>query len=286
MSGTQPHTREADAAAPEAFRPVLLIPHYNHARQFLHSLPALQQARLPILVVDDGSDRTQREQLVEAAAGGGFELHALPVNQGKGAAVMAGFEAALAAGYSHALQLDADGQHDPGDIKPFLAAAARRPDTIICGTPLFGADAPWVRVWGRKLTDLVVLLETWTSGIRDSLCGFRVYPLHPIMATIRQHRPGARMDFDAELLVNACWAQMPLHFIDTRVIYPEQGVSHFRYLQDNTRMVAMHTRLMLRMLLRSPLLMADRLRGRGPQVSYAAHGKPGATHGSSDHEPL
>lgn len=249
------------------FRPILVIPHYNHARQFLASLPALLASDVPLLVVDDGSEAAQHALLAKASADGAFRLLSMDSNRGKGEAVMAGFAAAAKEGFSHAVQLDADGQHDPADITRFLASAKKRPQAMICGAPVFGDDAPWVRVWGRKLTDLVVLLETWTPGIRDSLCGFRVYPLEETLATIQRHRPGARMDFDAELLVNACWDGMPLHFLDTRVIYPDQGVSHFRYVRDNSRMVAMHTRLLLRMLLRSPVLLGKRLRGQAPLVS-------------------
>ncbi len=250
-----------------AFRPVLLIPHFEHLRQLRDSLPGLLNAGVPVLVVDDGSSRETAGQLAGEAQSAGFELLALPVNQGKGAAVMAGFAHAAGRGFTHALQMDADGQHEPADIPRFLDAATTRPDTMICGTPVFGSDAPWVRVWGRKLTDGVVFLETWTPGIRDSLCGFRVYPLRETLAVIQRHRPGARMDFDAELLVNACWDGMPLHFLETRVIYPRAGVSHFHYVRDNLRMISMHVRLLARMLWRSPVLLMQRMRGQGPRVT-------------------
>lgn len=249
------------------FRPVLLIPHYEHLQQLKASLPKLRDTGVPILIVDDGSSAKTVNQLASEAESTGFELLPLPMNEGKGAAVMAGFAHAAKRGFSHALQVDADGQHDPADIAGFLDAAAAHPDTMICGAPVFGADAPRVRVWGRKLTDAVVFLETWTGGIRDSLCGFRVYPLDATLAIIRRHRPGARMDFDAELLVNACWDGMPLHFRDTRVIYPPAGVSHFRYLRDNLRMVRMHLRLLARMAGRSPVLLKQRLQGAGPRVT-------------------
>lgn len=250
-----------------SFRPVLLIPHYEHLRQLCDSLPQLRAAGIPMLVVDDGSSRETAGKLAQAAVAHDFELLSLPLNQGKGSAVMAGFAHAALQGYTHALQMDADGQHNPLDIARFLDSAASRPDTMVCGTPVFGADAPRVRVWGRKLTDGVVFLETWTRGIRDSLCGFRVYPLDDTLRVIQRHRPGARMDFDAELLVNACWDGMPLHFLATRVIYPEAGVSHFHYLRDNLRMIRMHLRLLARMAWRSPVLVQQRLQGKGPRVT-------------------
>ncbi len=247
------------------FRPVLLVPHYNHVDQFERFLPALDAQDVPLLVVDDGSDPDQRARLQDLAKDHGFELLLRPDNRGKGDAMLAGFERAAELGHSHALQVDADGQHDPADISRFLSCAEARPGTLICGAPVFGEDAPWVRVWGRKLTDLLVFLETWTFGIRDSQCGFRVYPLQEIGHVIARHRPGARMDVDAELLVAARWYGLPLHFLDTRVAYPENGRSHFRYGRDNLRMVLLHLRLLPLALWHSPRLIADRLTNRtGP----------------------
>ena len=250
-----------------AFRPVLLVPHYEHAAQFTKFLPALLETGTPLLVVDDGSKEATVRQLEALADTEGFDLVRRGENGGKGAAMLTGFEAARERGYTHALQVDADGQHDPADIPRFLACAQARSDTLVCGAPVFGDDAPWIRVWGRKLTDLVVALETWSTGVRDSLCGFRVYPLEKTLAVIDGHRPGARMDFDADLLVALRWAGMPLHFLPTEVRYPDQGVSHFRYVADNARMVALHVRLILLMLLRSPILLADRLHGRFGSVT-------------------
>ncbi|MEE4172950.1 MAG: glycosyltransferase family 2 protein [Xanthomonadales bacterium] len=245
-----------------AFRPVLLVPHYEHVNQFTGYLPALLASGTPLIVVDDGSGEATVRQLEALADAEGFSLVRRGDNGGKGEAMITGFLAAREQGYSHAFQVDADGQHDPEDIPRFLAAAEARPDTLVCGAPVFGDDAPRVRVWGRKLTDLVVALETWSTGVRDALCGFRVYPLEKTLAVIDGHRPGARMDFDADLLVALRWAGMPLHFLPTQVRYPEQGVSHFRYVADNARMVGLHVKLILTMLLRSPILLADRIGGR------------------------
>lgn len=249
------------------FRPVILVPHYNHCRQFGGYVAGLIGTGVPVLVVDDGSDPDQREALHALAEAQGFEVLQRPENRGKGNAVMAGFEHARGLGYTHALQMDADGQHDPADVARFLAAAQARPDTVICGAPVFGADAPWIRVWGRKLTDAVVFIETWSAGIRDSLCGFRVYPLEETLPLIARHRPGERMDFDAEILVAARWRGLHLHFIDTRVTYPEAGVSHFRYGKDNLRMVIMHTRLIALMLLQSPWFLLKLVLGRWGRVT-------------------
>ena len=248
------------------FRPVILVPHYNHVAQFERSLDALLAVDVPLMVVDDGSDVDQMATLKALAETRGFLLETLPRNRGKGEAVMHGFEAAAREGFTHGFQVDADGQHDAADIPAFLEQASAHPGDIICGAPVFGEDIPWVRKHGRKITDLVVAIETWKLGIRDSLCGFRIYPLQAIGAVVERDRPGARMDFDAEILVYAVWHGLTLRFMDTRVIYPEQGVSHFRYVQDNLRMIGMHTRLILRMLLRSPVLLHQKVTGSGARV--------------------
>lgn len=249
------------------FAPVLLVPHYNHGAAFSAFLPELLATGAPLLVVDDGSDPEQRAPLQALAEEHGFELLLRPENRGKGDAVLAGFDYAARLGHTHAFQVDADGQHDPADIARFLDCARARPRTLVCGAPVFGEDAPWVRVWGRKLTDAVVALETWSGRVKDALCGFRVYPLGQTLSLVHGRRPAPRMDFDADMLVAARWGGMDLHFMDTRVRYPQQGVSHFRYGRDNLRMAGLHTRLLGAMLLRSPRMVAHLATGRLGQVT-------------------
>ena len=94
------------------------------------------------------------------------------------------------------------------------------------------------------------------------MCGFRVYPVGAVLAALDGRRPGPGMEFDAEALVRAHWAGIPLVFVPTAVTYPEGGVSHFRMVRDNVRIAAMHTRLFFGMLLRLPALLARRAPGR------------------------
>ena len=242
------------------FRPVLLLPHYNHIEQLRRFLPALQATGYPILVVDDGSDGDELEILRKMAALEELELVVHTTNRGKGAAVMTGFVAAAQTGYTHALQIDADGQHDPSDIVPLLERARRSPSTLVCGEPQFGADMPAARKYGRKLTDFFVILETWTFTIRDSMCGLRVYPLAETLALLERQRPGERMDFDIEMLVFAFWQGIELDFVKTRVKYPENGLSHFHYFRDNVKIIAMHARLLLGMFPRIPSLLMRHFR--------------------------
>ena len=236
----------------------IVVPHYDQFEQFRRFLPGLAAVGMPLLVVDDASPAATVEALEELldATDGDTLLVKHPRNRGKGGAVMTGLRAARDAGYSHALQIDADGQHDCSDIETFLKAAAERPDSIICGEPVFDRSISKLRYYARYITLSFNYLETLSRDIHDALCGFRLYPLTPIMAIIDGHRLGERMAFDPEILVRAVWAGIPLHYVPVNVAYPEGGISHFRYLRDNVEISWMHTRLLVGMAIRLPRLMA------------------------------
>ena len=234
----------------------LLIPHFNHGRQLAAFLPRLVATELPCVIVDDGSDE-QSLSILKAATAPYSNIHIFEQrrNRGKGAAVKAGIYHARALGFTHAVQIDADGQHNTADLPIFLEASKQQPLAIICGKPVFDESAPKARIYGRKVTDFWVALETLSLKIKDGLCGFRVYPLSQIENVLDHFYLGNRMDFDTELLVKAVWMDVPLLFIKTHVIYPEQNVSHFNYLRDNLMLIRLHTRLMLGMLIRLPKLL-------------------------------
>ena len=242
-----------------------VIPVYNHE----HAVPAvaenLRAHGLPVVLVDDGSSESCRLALERLAAETGAPLVRLPVNGGKGAAVIAGLRRALELGFTHALQVDADGQHDLGDVPKFLAAAGAEPGAVICGRPLFDASIPKVRFISRYITHVLVWLQTLSvSRVRDSMCGFRLYPLRTVLEVVDRDGVGRRMDFDVELLVNLTWRGRTLRCIDTRVSFPTDGISHFRMLYDNLRLAGMHVRLVLGMLWRAPLLVWRRMRRWNP----------------------
>lgn len=246
----------------------LLIPVYNHAR----TLPALLDdpgARdLPVLLVNDGSDAACSAVLRRLAEADNTTLITLierDRNGGKGAAVKTGLRAAASAGYSHALQLDADGQHDTGDIPTLLALARQHPRAVITGVPRFH-NVPAMRYYGRFLTHLWVWINTLSTDISDAMCGFRVYPLAPTLAVIDSARTGDRMDFDPEILVRLHWAGTPVVEHPTLVDYPQGGISHFRTLRDNALISWAHTRLFFGMLWRLP-----RLLGRGRTAGGELH---------------
>ncbi|WNL44980.1 glycosyltransferase family 2 protein [Dyella sp. BiH032] len=250
----------ARPGAAEAFSPCAVIPIYNHKDTIAATVRALRAHGLPVLVVDDGSDAATRAVLDALAAEQGIRLLRLPENQGKGRALTAGLVAAHEAGHTHALQIDADGQHDVADVPRFLAEAQADPRAMVCGKPVYDDSVPRARLYGRYVTHFFVWVETLSLDIQDSMCGYRLYPLAPTRAEIARKPLPARMDFDTEIAVRLYWRGVPVRNLPTRVIYPENGLSHFRMWRDNLRISAMHTRLLLGMLPRIPLLLWRRLR--------------------------
>ena len=239
--------------------PCAVIPVYDHERAIGRVVDAVHAAGLPCLLVDDGSGAECARELERLAASSPrTTLIRLPHNRGKGVAVLEGFQAAARLGYTHALQIDADGQHALSDVARFVAESRAHPEALICGRPLFDRSIPKVRLYGRYLTHAMVWLNTLSFSIPDALCGFRLYPLAPVLTLLSEEPIGARMDFDVEILVRLYWRGVPLRWIDTAVTYPLDGVSHFRLLRDNARMVAMQTRLVFGMLRRLPRLLGAR----------------------------
>lgn len=236
---------------------VAVIPCYNHPETIGFMVDAVRKLGLQVVVVDDGSDAVCARVLDELAAlhGAAMSLVRLVQNQGKGGAMMAGLRQASALGYTHALQIDADGQHDVADIPKFLAASNQQPQAVVCGEPVYDASVPKGRLYGRYATHIWVWINTLSLDIRDSMCGFRVYPLAPVVQLIDQVKLGRRMDFDPELLVRLHWRGIPLVSLPTRVSYPMDGISHFKLLLDNVLISHMHARLLLGMLLRLPVLL-------------------------------
>ena len=237
-----------------------IIPVYDHEQAIGRMVGSLRQQGLTVFVVDDGSGprcAAELNRLAEADAG--VRLLRLPENQGKGAAVMAGLAAAGSAGFSHALQIDADGQHDPADLPRFLAAAHADPQALVCGRPLFDASIPRHRFYFRYLTHAMVWLNTLSFDIPDSMCGLRLYPLPVVLPILGTEPPGRRMDFDCEVLVRLHWRGVRMQWVPTPVRYPVDGVSHFRMVRDNWLITRMHTRLFFGMLRRFPRLLARRL---------------------------
>ena len=244
-------------SAPSAFRPIVVIPVFDHEEAIGAMVAGVRATGVECLLVDDGS-KPSCAAVLDAldAADDGVHLERLPRNSGKGGAVMAGLRAAATRfGATHAVQIDADGQHDASDIPAFLGIARANPQAIVCGAPVYDASVPKGRLYGRYLTHVWVWINTLSFDIRDSMCGFRVYPLASVLPLIDSERIGLRMDFDPEIVVRAHWRGVPVLNRETRVTYPSDGVSHFDLVRDNVRISKMHARLFFGMLWRSPRLL-------------------------------
>jgi glycosyltransferase involved in cell wall biosynthesis len=245
---------------------LVLIPSYNTGGKVLQTVWEARRLWQPVWVVVDGStDGTLEALRALARDDPHIRVLALPHNQGKGAAILHGLREAGAAGYTHALTMDADGQHPIDKIREFMAASQAHPDALILGMPVFDATAPIERVHGRKLSNWCAHFETLYAGIGDSLYGFRVYPVAPLR-DIMEHQPWMRRyDFDAEAAVRLCWRGIRPINIAAPVRYfraDEGGVTHFDYLRDNALLTWMHVRLIFESLLRLPSLVGRRLANR------------------------
>jgi glycosyltransferase involved in cell wall biosynthesis len=230
----------------DTFRPCAVIPSYDNPQTLPGVVASVRAHVAQVFVIDDGSQIPVSEVLSPCPAD--VQIFRRISNGGKGAAVKDGLRLARAAGFSHALQLDADGQHDSNDIPRFLEAAKAQPLAFVTGKPTFDSSAPAARVWGRQISVFWVRVETLSRRIADPLCGFRVYPLAnlPPLAEL-----GDRMDFDPEIAVRLVWRGAPVVNIDTKVRYlsrDEGGVSHFRSVRDTLSICWLHTRLVLSMI--------------------------------------
>ena len=236
--------------------PCLLIPIYNHKDTIRDVVLELSRFELPCVVVDDGSDAETAARLDRIAREFPWvRIERLPSNRGRGAALRHGYRVAARCGFTHAVQLDADGQHDPADVPAFLAAARRMPDSLILGAPRFDETAPRSRRYGRLLSCFWVWVETLSFAIADPLCGFRCIPLEPAVRLLARTPLGDRMDFDPELVVRLVWMGVPVASVPTRVRYYRNGLSHFQPLRDNARISWAHTRLVCGMVGRLPVLL-------------------------------
>jgi len=242
---------------------LVLIPSYNAGPKLLPTVREALGHWAPVWVVVDGStDGSALELSSMAATNPKLRVWVLPRNRGKGAAVLFGLRQARAQGFTHVLTMDSDGQHPAWRIADFMHASLAAPAAMVLGAPVFDASAPKLRVHGRKVSNWWANLETLWAGISDSLCGFRVYPIAPLIAVMRRQPWMRRFDFDVEAVVRLSWRGVPAINMPAPVRYfsaAEGGVSHFRYWRDNALLTWMHFRLSVGFLLRLPLLLARRL---------------------------
>ena len=243
---------------------LVLIPSYNPGPKVFSTVRAALKEWAPVWVVIDGSTDESVLRLAEIAAReSNLRVLVLPQNRGKGAAVLFGMREAQILGYTHALTMDSDGQHPAESIGYFMQISSASPASMVLGSPQFDSSAPALRVGGRKISNWWAKLETLWGGIGDSLFGFRVYPINPLIAIMGRQRWMRRFDFDVEAVVRLCWQGVrPINLpVPVRYFKPEEGgVSHFNYWRDNALLTWMHFRLFWGFVLRLPQLAARRLR--------------------------
>ncbi|WP_019867173.1 glycosyltransferase family 2 protein [Methylovulum miyakonense] len=245
-----------------AMKPCIIIPVYNHEHAIAQVIANIKGYGIPCLLVNDGSSAAC-SAVLEACArqeAGWLTLINRAENGGKGAAVIDGFNAALELGYTHALQIDADGQHNTDDIPRFLDIGKLHPKAMILGQPVFDASVPKNRLYGRRVTNVWIAINTWSSAIADGMCGFRLYPLAAVDQLISTTQIGRGMDFDIDIVVRLYWQGVEAINMPTAVRYPLDGVSHFRLWQDNVKISKIHARLFFAMLPRIPQLILRRWR--------------------------
>ena len=244
---------------------LVLIPSYNSGPLVVETVLAARAVWQPVWVVFDGSNDGSDVLLEQALADStGVRIIKLPANQGKGSAILTGLKAAQASGFTHALTMDADGQHPADYIARFMALSRAQTDAMILGRPVFDAAAPSLRVKGRRISNWWTNLETLWSGVDDSLFGFRVYPIAALARIMSMQPWMRRFDFDVEAAVRLCWNGIRPVSVDAPVRYlstAEGGVSHFKYGRDNLLLTWMHCRLLLGFLVRLPYLLVRKLRG-------------------------
>lgn len=253
---------------------IVLIPSYNTGRLLADTVSRALEHWQDVLVVIDGSTDGS-DAAVEAmrAAHPGLRILKQARNCGKGAAVLRGTEFAMGEGFTHVLTMDADGQHPAEWIPKFIALAEAHPEAVLFGKPVFGPEAPQLRVQGRRISNSWAALETLGWGIGDSLFGMRVYPAKALLRAFRGTFFARRFDFDTEIAVRVCWQGTPAVKVPTPVRYltaAEGGVSQFRYFRDNALLTWMHTRLFFGFVFRLPVLLGRIVRGGNPLKKVAA----------------
>jgi len=240
-------------------KPCLLIPIYDHKDQIRAVLDSLARFGLDCIVIDDGSGIETRMVLDAAEKDYRWlEVYHRDFNGGRGAALASGYRLATKRGFSHAIQLDADGQHDAKDVPRFIEAIATNPDALVLGAPIFDETVPKGRLYGRQLSRFMVWLTTLSMDVSDPLCGFRGIPLAVTLDLLGRVKMGRHMEFDPQLIIQLRWRGVPVINLPTKVVYNSEGLSHFDFVRDNLRLIGVYVRALGGMLLRSPQLLMRR----------------------------
>ncbi|HTO52965.1 MAG TPA: glycosyltransferase family 2 protein [Myxococcota bacterium] len=234
----------------------MLIPCYEHGEPLRAVLEAIAPHGLPCLVIDDGSGPETLRRLDAIERELPFvRVRRLPQNRGKGVALKEGFALCASLGFTHAITLDADGQHETDAIPRFLEAMRKDPDALVLGEPIFDDSAPRSRIWARQLSRVAIWIATLSFDVRDPLCGMRGIPIDGALQVVQRSHVGDRMEFDPEFAGRWAFAGGAFRNVPVRVIYPPGGLSHFDVSRDFPVMGATYLNLWGGMLARAPMLL-------------------------------
>ena len=243
---------------------LVLVPSYNTGARLFPTVAAIRRQKWPVWVVIDGStDGTGEKLACMAANDPDLRVFTLPRNRGKGAAILHGLRLAHAHGFTHVVTVDADGQHSADHIGLLIALSCQHPEAMVLGVPVFDASAPAIRIVGHRIANYWANLVTLRSGVGNSLFGFRVYPVAPLLVTFAETRWMRGFDFESEAAIRLSWRGVPAVNLATPVRYyrrEDGGVSHFKYLRDNLLLCFMYMRLFVELLPRLPGLWARHIR--------------------------
>jgi len=216
-------------------KPCVVIPCFNHAKT-VAVVARAAQAHCPVVVVDDGST----EHLPEMP---GSVVIRLERNYGKGAALRFGLQKSAELGFTHAITMDADGQHFAEDLPKFLAVASAQPEALVVGVrDFYAAGCPTHRRRSNAVSTFWFRVET---GVRlgDTQCGFRCYP---VALTKRLRTRSGRYAFELEFMVRASWVGTPIVAVPVKCTYAGGiGNSHFRPVKDLAHITIMNIGLVL-----------------------------------------
>lgn len=234
-----------------------IIPVYNHGNTLEIVVSALQKYDLPIIIVDDGNDEENKSFInLVVQKYSNVVLITNRWNRGKGAAVCKGIKKAHKMGITHLFQIDADGQHDTLQCDMFLEESKNNPEALICGYPKFDESVPEARLKGRQISNNYAEFVTlWKGGIKDAMCGYRIYPVEMFYRIMRWAWIDSHMGFDTEILVRMIWKKVPVVYLPVAVSYPVGGCSNFRMFRDNVHISFMFARLTIGMFFRLPMLI-------------------------------
>lgn len=220
---------------------VVIIPTYNNQATIAKVIADVKEYAEDIIVVNDGSTDSTSEILSKID---GIRLIEYAENKGKGYALKLALKRATEWGFRYAITIDSDGQHYADDIPTFVERIEQVPDSLLIGERNLTADnMPAKNTFANKFSNFWYKVETG-KNLADTQSGFRLYPLDKLRNI---HFITRRYEFEVEIIVRAAWRGVNVENVPIKVYYApnEQRVSHFRPLQDFTRISILNTVLVI-----------------------------------------